>query len=149
MSAETHTAKFDERILRQARLDSLRALVRARYCNRRSESLNLRCVDRNDESERQFGRQLWFFEGVGVDEDQARRIVFGVIEYSVQYGLMELVDDGVFESQHERERFRSLYEHEHLAPSWRQPAHRWLAAGVTMTAALTFAALIVRTLLSD
>jgi hypothetical protein len=50
--------------------------------------------------------------------------------------LNELVEDGVFTSEQQRERFRSLYEREIQPPVWRHPAHRWLALGM---ACVTFA----------
>ncbi|MFG0260890.1 MAG: hypothetical protein ACF788_00650, partial [Novipirellula sp. JB048] len=81
-------------------------MTRARFCPGQSDIIQLRCVDDRPESEEAFGNQLWYFESVGVDGDQHTHGVFGVIEYSVQFGLHELVDDGVFESELQRERFR-------------------------------------------
>ena len=69
--------------------------MRARFCPDRSDVVQLRCVDDQQETEHTFGNQLWYFEGVGVDEEDCRRSVFGVVEYSVQFGLHELVEDGV------------------------------------------------------
>ncbi|WP_372723071.1 hypothetical protein [Novipirellula sp.] len=135
MGADTRTRRFSERTIRQVRLDCNRAMTRARFCPEQSDVVQLRCVDESLESEHSFGNQLWYFEGVGVDIDQHRCSVFGVVEYSVQFGLHELVDDGVFDSEQQRERFRHIYEREVHPPSWRQPAHRWLAIGMV---AVTF-----------
>jgi len=148
MAAETHPRRFTERIIRQVRSDSTRAIMRARYCTQRSEILHLRCVDDRAEREEVFGNQLWYFEGIGVDELDSRRLVYGVMEYSIQFGLQELIDDGVFDSEQERDRFRSLYQQEVERPSWRQPAHRWLVAGMISVAAMTFAVLLVKTLIA-
>ena len=141
MSADTRT-----RTIRQVRLDSNRAMVRARFCPDRSDVVQLRCIDDQPETEQAFGNQLWYFEGVGVDQQSRRHNVFGVVEYSVQFGLHELVEDGVFDSEHQLERFRHLYERELHRPSWRQPAHRWLAAGLILVTAICLAYLLVRTL---
>ena len=146
MSAETRTRRFSERTIRQVRLDCNRAMIRARFCPDRSDVIQLRCVDDCPESEHSFGNQLWYFEGLGVDENEQRHSVFGVVEYSLQFGLHELVEDGVFDSEHQRERFRHLYEREVHRPSWRHPAHRWLVAGVFAVASITLAVLLVRTL---
>jgi hypothetical protein len=146
MSAETRTRRFSERTIRQVRLDSNRAMVRAKFCPDRSDVVQLRCVDDRPESDQQFGNQLWYFEGLGVDRDEQRNSVFGVVEYSLQFGLHELVEDGVFISEQERERFRHLYEREIQRPSWRQPAHRWLAAGIIAMTSICLAYLLVRTL---
>ena len=128
MSAETRAVRFPERIMRQIRLDAHRALIRARFCPDRSEIANLRCVDIRRECESEFGSQLWYFDGFGVDESERRLPIFGVVEYSIQFGLHELVEDGVFDHSFQRERFLSVYNREQLGPSWRVPAQRWIAA---------------------
>jgi hypothetical protein len=118
-------------------------MSRARFCVDRSDVIQLRCVDDQPESDYSFGNQLWYFEGLGVDEHDRRHSVFGVVEYSLQYGLHELVEDGVFDCEHQRERFRHLYDREVHRPSWRHPAHQWLAAGVVAVTSICLAYLLV------
>ena len=142
MGADTRTRRFSEHTIRQVRQDSNRAMVRARFCPERSEVLQLRCIDDRPESENSFGNQLWYFEGLGVDGQDRRHSVFGVVEYSLQFGLHELVEDGVFDSEYQRERFRHLYEREVIRPSWRHPAHRWLALGCIAVASIWLAFLL-------
>lgn len=144
MSADTRTQRFSERTIRQVRLDCSRALVRARFCPDRSELIHLRCMDDHPESEQAFGNQLWYFEGIGIDEHDGRHNVFGVVEYSLQFGLHELVEDGVFDSQHERERVRHIYERETRRPTWKHPAHRWLAAGLIAISSAWLVYLLIR-----
>jgi len=146
MSAEIERQQITERVIRQVRKDSARALMRARYCTQRSEIVHLRLVDDRLETDYTFGSQLWYFEGLGVDEHDSRQLIFGVMEYSIQFGLQELIDDGVFDSESERERFRSLYHQEMLRPSWSQAPHRWLAVGVIASAAMTLAVFLVKSI---
>ncbi len=146
MSAETRTRRFSERTIRQVRLDCNRAMVRARFCPDRSDVVQLRCIDDRPETEDTFGNQLWYFEGLGVDEQGRRHSIYGVVEYSLQFGLHDLVEDGVFDSEHQRERFRHLYEREVHPPTWRHPAHRWLAAGLVAVTAIWIAYLLTRSL---
>ncbi len=146
MSADTRVRQFSERTIRQVGLDCSRALVRARFCPDRSDVIQIRCVDEQFESDENFGSQLWYFEGSGVDELDNRHRVFGVVEYSMQFGSQELVEDGVFDSDHQRERFRDLYEREMHKPTWRHPAHRWLLAGLIMVTLIWLTYLLVRTL---
>lgn len=148
MRAQAPQHQFSERVLRQVRSDSGRALLRARYCADSSEIINLRCVDNRGETDRQFGNQLWYFEGIGVGENRKRENIHGVVEYSIQFGIQELVEDGVFDTASERERFRSLYNREVNLPSWRQPAHRLLLAGVIATTAAMLLYLMLRNLLA-
>lgn len=130
MGAEVRAVRFPERILRQIRLDSHRAVIRQRYCPDRSEVVNLRCVDNSRENETSFGAQLWYFDGVGVDALGRRIPIYGVVEYSVQFGLNEFVEDGVFDCSSERERAHRVYHREQLGPAWRGPVDRWLAVGL-------------------
>ncbi len=137
MSAEIRTVRFPERVMKQIRLDSHRAMVRARFCPDRCEVLQLQCLDHRRESEVDFGSQLWFFDAVGVDEFERRLPLFGIVHYSIQFGLNEVIEDGVFESSAERERFYRIYRGEQLSPTWSQPAHRWLMLGFMLTTIAT------------
>lgn len=146
MNSHVQMYRFSEAMIRQVRLDSNRAMRRARFCQQRSEILQLRCINNEEETETEFGSQLWYFEGVGVDDLDRRQTVFGVIEYSTQFGLNELVEDGVFTTENQREKFRSLYEREMIKPDWRAPAHRYLASGVIAVSALWLSYLLVHAL---
>jgi hypothetical protein len=143
MRAETTSKQFSERLLRQVRLDARRALAAGLYCVDRSVIERLECVDCQDESETRFGRQLWYFQGTGVNERDQVLPIFGAMEYSLEYGLNEPVQDAVFDSSAQRERFHAVYRRESLQPSWRHPAHRWLLAGVALLSGLTIAVFYV------
>jgi hypothetical protein len=132
MSAETQAIRIPEKIMRQIRSDSQAALLRARVCPTRSEIVQLRCVDYRHETDSAFGAQLWYFDSQGVDELNRKTPVYGVLEYSIQYGLHELVEDGVFDSPAQRDRFHSVYRRGHLSPSFWHPGHRWLILGVML-----------------
>ena len=130
MHPNTSDNKFSEQLLRQVAADARRALLRARYCIERSRIERFMCVDEQEETDTQFGRQLWFFEGSGVDELDRRSQIYGALEYSLQYGLHEMVEDGVFEVAEQRHRFLNVYRSGSQRASWKHPAHRWLLAGV-------------------
>ena len=148
MSADTRTLRFSDHTIRQVRSDSKRAMQRARYNPDRGEIVNVRCIDDRFESDEAFGSQLWYFEGLGIDDGSYRQRVYGVVEYSIQYGLLEIVEDGVFESEHQRERFRLLYEREMQPISWRQPAHRLLAVGLIAVSTVWLGYLVMRALIA-
>lgn len=139
MSAQTRTRRFSQRTIRQVRSDATRALIRHRFCPDRSEVLQLRCVEQRDETPSTFGSQLWFFEGVAVDEVDRRSPVYGSIEYSIQYGLHDLVEDGVFDAESQRSRLSQQYFGIEPSPSLRHPAHRLLVIGVIAMAMLYLA----------
>ncbi len=146
MNADTRTRRFSERTVRRIRIDSNLAMTRARFCPDYSEVIQLRCVDDCCETDRAYGSQLWYFEGIGVDQQDQRRPVFGVIEYSIQFGLHELLKEGVFDAEQHRERFRQLYERETHRPAWRKPPRRWLATGLVVVGLACFVYLLVQTL---
>lgn len=140
--------QFSEEVLRQVLADARRALVRGRYSLQRSRFEHFRCIDYTAETENAFGRQLWFFDGIGVDELDRRPRIYGALEYSIQYGLHELVEDGIFEVSGQRERFRMGYCGHRFGPTWRHPAHRLLLAGLLGTSAAALAYLLLRVLAS-
>lgn len=146
MQPNTSDKQFSEEVLRQVLSDARRALVRGRYCLERSKFDHFRCVDDQPETDSRYGRQLWFFDGLGVDELDRRTRIYGAVEYSIQYGLYELVEDGVFEADEQRDRFRNVYVGSFLRPSWREPATRLLIAALIATTAATIAYLMLRLL---
>ena len=146
MSVNVQGRRFSERTIQQVRLDCNRALARSQFCPDRSELFHMRCVDKHDESDAQYGNQLWYFDAVGVDHLDARHDVCGVVEYSMQFGLLEIIEDGVFDSDSQRQRFRDLYDQEQRPVHWRHPIHQWLLAGLVMAATILLAYLFVRSL---
>ncbi len=148
MSADTRTVRFSEHTIRQVQADCARAMRRARFDPDQGEIVHMRCVDDRHESDECFGSQLWYFEGLGIDDEAHRHRVFGVVEYSVQYGLLELIEDGVFDSENQRERFRLLYEREMHPPSWRHPAHRMLAMGLIAVSSIWLGYLVLRAIVA-
>ena len=147
MRSETDTRQFDKRTMQQVSADAVRALARVHYCPERSLIDYFRCIDFQRETESAFGRQLWYFNATAIDEANREVPVFGVIEYSVQYNLNELVEDGVFLTLEQRDRFESVYRREPLRPYWRHPGHRWLLAGMALVSIGWLTVLLLRNLL--
>lgn len=144
MSANVEKQTYSKRTIKQVQMDCMRALCRAGYCPENSDVYQIRCMDHLPESETEYGNQLWYFEGFGVDEFDGRQRVHGVVEYSVQFGLHEVIEDGVFDSEHQRERFRLLYDRVAHSVNWWHPGHRLLAAGLLLVASIWVAFLVVR-----
>lgn len=130
MPSHISKQQFSEQTLRQVAADCRRALQRAHYNADQSLLERLRCVDEQAETEETFGRQLWYFEGRALTLESQRIRVYGVIEYSVQYGLQELVDDSVMDSPEQRDRFRDDYHRIPRRFSWQHPSIKLIAAGM-------------------
>lgn len=141
MQPNTSETQFSEQTLQQIAADAQRALLRGRYCMERSRIERFHCIDNQPETDKQYGRQLWYFEGSGVDELDRRSRLFGAVEYSIQYGLHELVEDGVFEAPEQRDRFRHVYAGQRPRVSWRDPGNRLLRAILIAMVAATIGTL--------
>ena len=134
MPSHTRNQQFSEQTLRQVAADCRRALQRGHYCSDHSRVERLRCIDDQPETDEEFGRQLWYFEGRAISNEERRIRVYGVIEYSIQFGLHELVEDGVFDSPDHRDRFREIYHHVPSRFCWKHPSIRLLGAGICIVA---------------
>jgi hypothetical protein len=86
---------------------ALRAVARREFCPEQSRIENLRPVYSVDEDDHEFGRQLWCFEAMGITVGGRRQVVYGMMEFSVQYGLLEPQQSGLFEDANERDRWIS------------------------------------------
>lgn len=64
---------------------------------------NLRPCHFEEETESRYGRQIWFFESMSYQVPHERKIECGALEFSMEYGLLELVDCYWFASDTERE----------------------------------------------
>jgi hypothetical protein len=146
MKAETQAIRIPEKIMRQIRSDCHNAILRAHLRPSEKDLVHLRCVDHRLETESAFGSQLWYFEGLVANADSQRVPLFGALEYSLQFGLHELADCGVFDSTDERQRFYSVYRQGHFTGSLRHPAHRWLAIGMLLVAIATLLRFVPRLL---
>ncbi len=74
----------------QAVTDQARgALFRRDFCPDESRIESLRCVFLDEETDDVFGRQVWFFEAMGIDPVGKKHRLYGSLDFSVQYGLLE------------------------------------------------------------
>lgn len=130
MHTESGILNLTNRVIQQVELDSLLALDKAKYSIEMSATYDLRCVDSRSETGSAYGRQLWFFEAVGTDSNLSESRLYGVLQYSMEYGLLELVEGHVFDCQRERVHFQRFYETGKRTDHWLHPANRWLLTGL-------------------
>lgn len=142
MSAETETIQIPEKVMQQIRSDCQLAIQRTRLAPSGSDTIQLRCVDFRRETDDAFGAQLWYFDGHATDAERRRVALFGALEYSIQFGLHELVDHGVFDSVVQRDRFHSVYQRGHFRGTLSHPVHRWLLVGTLLVAIAIFVRLL-------
>ncbi len=79
--------------------------MRREFCAEQSRIENLRCVHFEEENESQYGKQLWYFEAIGIDPVGRRHMLYGALEFSVQFGLLEPSQTALFEESEHRQKF--------------------------------------------
>jgi hypothetical protein len=82
---------------------ALRSVARNEFCPEQSRIENLRPVFFLDEEESRFGKQIWCFEALGITSTGRRHVVYGMLEFSIQYGLIEPLQSRLFEESYDRD----------------------------------------------
>ena len=97
--------QFSRQIWQAASEHAHQSLTRIEFYPEQSRVENLRCVHLQVESDCLFGNQLWCFEAIGIDPAGRRHILYGVMEFSIQFGLLEASQTAMFEDSSHREKF--------------------------------------------
>ena len=105
MTPEAHNIQFSRQIWQTVSENAHHCLDRREFSPEHSRIENLRCVDFVEETINKYGKQVWFFEAIGVDPTGRRRVFHGALEFSVQYGLLEPAQSVMFEDDDARDRF--------------------------------------------
>lgn len=87
--SDTAFYQFSREVWKAVTEQARNALLRKDFCPEESRIESLRCVFLDEESESQYGRQVWFFEAFGVDVVGKRHRLYGALDFSVQYGLLD------------------------------------------------------------
>lgn len=115
-----------------------RCLVKREYCDQQSRVENLRCVHFEEETDSAFGSQLWHFEALGIDPVGRRHMLYGVLDFSVQYGMLEASQTALFEDAELRQKFLDREVTSNASSSWNKATTRfWVQTaclGVVVTA---------------
>jgi len=112
------------------------ALVRKEFCPEQSRVESVRCVYLDQESEFNFGRQIWFFEAIGIDPVGRQHRLYGALEFSVQFGLLEPCRAALMADPTHRQRFlQGLIEP--------QPVEPWSAPSTRIWVRLTIASVVI------
>ncbi len=140
MPSEASHLQFSHQIWQTVGEQARKCLLRREFCPEQSRIENLRCVHFEEELEDVYGRQLWYFEAIGVDSVGRRHMLYGALEFSVQYGLLESSQAALFEDPDHRQRFLYAATHPFRQRVWASPSTRFW---IRMTAAGTLAISLV------
>jgi hypothetical protein len=105
VTPEADKIQFSRQIWQAASDHAHRCLVRREFCPEQSRVENLRCEHFVDESEFGYGKQLWCFEAIGIDPVGRRHVLYGALEFSIQYGLLEASQTAMFDDVDHRDAF--------------------------------------------
>lgn len=105
MNPETTPNQFSKEVWQTVNDQAMSALLRKEYCAEESRIEAIRCVHLDEEIEADYGRQIWFFEAAGVDPIGRRHRLYGALDFSVQYGLLEPSRAMLMNEPNHRQRF--------------------------------------------
>jgi hypothetical protein len=105
VTPEADKIQFSRQIWQAASEQAHRSLARRNFCPDQSRVENLHCVHLEDETETNFGRQLWCFDAIGMDAAGHRHVLYGSLEFSIQYGLLEASNTSMFDDLEHRDTF--------------------------------------------
>ena len=105
MKPETSFYQFSKEVWKTVNVQAMNALVRKDFSPDESQVDSIRCVHLEEECESEYGRQIWFFEASGVDPIGRRQRLYGALDFSIQYGLLETTRAMLMADPQHRQRF--------------------------------------------
>ncbi len=105
MKPDTSFHHFSREVWQAVNDQAMSALTRKEYSPDESRIESIRCVHLDEECDSEYGRQIWFFEASGVDPVGHRHRLYGALDFSVQYGLLEPSRAMLMSEPHHRQRF--------------------------------------------
>ncbi|QDV27647.1 hypothetical protein [Aureliella helgolandensis] len=151
MKPDTSFYQFSREVWQAVSDQAVCALLRKEFCPEESRVDSIRCVFLDEENESNFGRQVWFFEATAVDPVGRRHRLYGALDFSVQFGLLEPTRAMLLEDAHHRQRFLDSITQPVLSPVWFNPSTKiWvrltIASVIILSAiwVLSLAALLLK-----
>lgn len=127
---------FSKEIWQAVTNQARNALVRKEYDPDQSRVESVRCVYLDQETDTSFGRQVWFFEAIGIDPIGRQHRLYGALEFSVQFGLLEPCRAALMADAAHRQRFL----HGLIEPA---PVEPWSAPSTRVWVRLTLASVVI------
>lgn len=122
MKPEASFYQFSKEVWQTVNRQAMHALMRKEFCPDESQVESIRCVFLDEECEGEYGRQIWFFEAAGVDPVGRKHRLYGALDFSVQYGLLEPIRAMLMDDPHHRQRFLHSVNQPSQAQVWANPS---------------------------
>ena len=105
MKQDTSFYQFSKEVWQVVNDEAMHSLMRKEYSAEQSAIESIRCVHLDEEAEGAYGRQIWFFEASGVDPVGRSHRLYGALDFSVEYGLLEPTRAMLMHEPQHRQRF--------------------------------------------
>lgn len=122
MTPETGFYQFSKEVWQTVNSQAKFTPLRREYCPEQSRIESIRCVFLDEECENEFGRQIWFFEAFGVDPVGRKHRLYGALDFTVQYGLLEPSRALLMEEPHYRQRLLESIANPPQKYIWQNPS---------------------------
>jgi hypothetical protein len=114
--------QFSREVWKAVTEQAKNALLRKEFCPQESRIESLRCVFLDEESEASYGRQVWFFEAFGVDSTGKRHRLYGALDFSIQFGLLEPMRAMLADEPRHRQRMLQAIVQPTRSQVWASPS---------------------------
>ncbi len=122
MSPDASHFQFSKEVWQAVNFQARHTLSRKEFCPEQSRVDSVRCVHLDEESEFHYGRQVWFFEASALDPVGRKHRVYGALEFSVQYGLLEPARAALMDDPQHRQRFLQTIVRPTQSDVWASPS---------------------------
>ncbi|MFK7734620.1 MAG: hypothetical protein AB8B50_01245 [Pirellulaceae bacterium] len=122
MKSEATFYQFSKEVWQAVNEQALTALAKKEYVPDDSRIDSIRCVHLEEELDADFGRQIWFFEASGADPVGRHHRLYGALDFSVQYGLLEPTRAMLMSEPHHRQRFLQSVVRPKESKVWSAPS---------------------------
>lgn len=140
MTPDASFYQFSKEIWEAVNSQARSTLSRKEFCTEQSRIESVRCVHLDEETEYQYGRQIWFFEASAVDPIGRRLRLYGALEFSVQYGLLEPARAALMEDAQHRQRFLHSLVRPYQSEAWKHASTR-LWVRLTLASVIIFSSI--------
>lgn len=138
MKPDTSFHQFSREVWETVNDQAMNALLRKDFSQDDSRIESIRCVHLEEENDSDYGRQIWFFEASGVDATGQRHRLYGALDFSVQYGLLEPARVMLMSEPHHRQRFLQSVIRPAESQAWAYPSTKvWVRLTVASVIILT------------
>jgi hypothetical protein len=119
---ETTFYQFSKEVWQTVTDQARNSLLRRDFCPEESRIESLRCVYLDEESDASFGRQVWFFEAMGIDAVGKRHRLYGSLDFTVQFGLLEPARAVLADEPRHRQRMLQAVANPAQSQVWASPS---------------------------